>query len=292
MGTLSALVPVAERSLVYASAARLQRDLAWPADHTPLDPMLVRRVCFVVTAIAPRLPPDRLGVLARYALWSILLDDRLDAPGADPAALDRLCRAVAAATRGNADTDDPLTATLAGILDEVSRRDPSGAAAGRFGAALRDAVAAGVDHARLARAVVAGATAPTAGGYLAVAARSVNYLSFGYALLAVGRDPPSRVVLDRLDFPLRHAARAVRLANDLRGVARDRAEGTLNVLDLRTADGRAVTPQLVTRGIARRRRAHDAALRRLTAPHLAGAARALTRSLRLALDLYRLTDLR
>jgi hypothetical protein len=88
----------------------------------------------------------------------------------------------------------------------------------------------------------------------------------------------------------------VRLANDLRSAARDRAAGTLNVLDLRTVDGRAVTPRLVAGEIGRRRRAHDGALRRvadpLTDPDLAGAARALTRSLRLALDLYRLTDLR
>jgi hypothetical protein len=289
---MSALVPVAERPLVYAGAARLERDLGWYAAGTPRDPGLVRRVCFVVTAIAPRLPPDRLAVLARYALWSILLDDRLDAPTPDLAALDRLRHAVAAATRGSPDPGDPLTATLAGIIDELSGRDPSGAAVGRFGAALRDAVAAGVDHARLARAVAAGAAAPTAGRYLAVAARSVNYLSFGYALLALGRVTPPGAVLDRLDLPLRHAARAVRLANDLRGVARDRAAGTLNVLDLRTADGDAVTPRLVARGIARRRLVHDAALRRLTGPDLAAAARTLTRSLRLALDLYRRTDLR
>ncbi|MGH3682236.1 MAG: terpene synthase family protein, partial [Natronosporangium sp.] len=134
---------------------------------------------------------------------------------------------------------------------------------------------------------------PTAERYLAVAARTVNYHSFGYALLLAGPDPPANATVDRLEPALWDAACAVRLGNDLASVRRDRAARALNVLDLRVRDGGPVTTRRsVRRRIARHARAHDQHLSSLTTPELAGPARSLTRCLRVSIGLYRHSDLR
>jgi hypothetical protein len=257
----------------------------------------------VVAAIAPRLRYDRLAVLARYARWSILLDDRLDRPEPDPRELAELREAVAAVTAGRPAPRSPGSAAaeavpelLGGILAELAALaglEPAGAGVGRVGAELRDAVTSGVAHALLGRAVAAGQQpAPTAGQYLAVAARTVNYRSFGYALLALAGAGPaagSRAAAAAVDRALWHGAGAVRLANDLRSVDRDRSEATLNLLCLRTRSGGTVTAEEVRAAIDRRVRAHDLALA------LAGpgpAAPLLGRCLRLSVGLYRWGDLR
>lgn len=301
MDTLSALVPPVERLLVRTKLAQLRRDAAtggWPTHHQPCSG-IAERVSTVVTAIAPQLPQERLSLVVRYGLWSIMLDDQIDGPVADPAALDRLRDAVAAVTAGHpAGRGDPLMRGLAAIIKELSRYDRTGAMLVRFGAALRDAVAAGIDHALLGRAVRRGmAQAPTAERYLQVAARTVNYRSFAYAMLAVVIGGLSSAALDRLEPALGHAAHAVRLGNDLRSVTRDRAESTLNVLSLRTAAGAPVTPRYVLQEMDRHLQAHHDELDPLTepaqdAPDLSLPARTLARSLRLSVGLYRLTDLR
>ena len=303
MGSLSRLVPARERAQVRARAARLYHGAdrrGWPG---PARPELCRRVCFVIAAIAPRLRYDRMAVLARYARWSILLDDRLDRPEADPHELAELAGAVAAVTAGRpaprppgSAAADPVPELLSGILAELAELAglaPAGAGVGRVGAELRDAVASGVAHALLGRAVAAGQQpAPTAGQYLVVAARTVNYRSFGYALLALAGTGPAaggRAAAAAVDRALWHGAGAVRLANDLRSVGRDRSEATLNLLCLRTRSGVEVTAEEVRAAIDRRVRAHDLVLA-LAGP--ATPARLLGRCLRLSVGLYRLGDLR
>jgi Terpene synthase family 2, C-terminal metal binding len=291
MEPLSGLVASHERALVRVTAAQLYQDaceLAWPG---PWQPELHRRICFMVAAIAPGLPYQRLSALARYARWSILLDDRLDGADPDPAALDRLQQAVTAVTRAKWTGPDPVLALLARILDELARYDRSGAAVARVGTELRDAVASGVEHALLSRAVIRRRQPPpTAEQYLAMAARTVNYRSFAFALLAAGSDVWTVPAPPTIDRPLWHAAYAVRLSNDLRSVERDRAEQTLNVLCLHTAAGAGVTPRFVRAQIGHRLRAHDDALAGSVEPGQVGAV--LTRGLRLSVGLYRLTDLR
>lgn len=307
MGSLATLVSRGERPRVRAAADRLHREAGRRCPASP--PRLRRRVCFVVAAIAPHLSHDRLAVLARHALWSFRLDDRLDdqldprlddrldprldAPGAGAEPLARLAAAVTEVASGRpAGRGDPLLAELAGTVAALSRYDATGAARARFGDALRDAVTAEVAQARLGRAVAGGAwRPPTAEEYLAIATRTVNYRSFAYALLAVAAPPLAGGLLDRVDPALWHAARAVRLGNDLRSLERDRGDpAALNVLELRTAGGSPVTRHHLQAEIDRSLRAHDAAL----AP-LAGAGAvvpALRRCLRVSVGSYRRTDLR
>jgi hypothetical protein len=243
-----------------------------------------RRICFVVAAIAPTLPPRWLSLLARYALWSFPLDDRLDASGLDPDSLARTRDAVVQVTSGSRAPGDPLLVALVRILDEIARLDRSGALVDRFAAAVRDAVEAGVEQVLLGRAVAGGAAAPpTPEQYLALGARAANYRSFALVLLAAVAGPVPPATLDQAEPALEHASRAVRLGNDLPSVARDRAQSVLNILDL------GVTRPWVVAEIDRYVAAHDDALASLDAE---AAVPALRRSLRVTIDLFQLTDLR
>lgn len=296
MVAVSALVPPSQHLLVRARAARLTRQALpgrWPLAHRP-GAGLARRVGVVVAAIAPWLPHRRQGLLARYALWTLLLDDECDRPDASLAQIDRLLGAVTAVVAGEetpaeeTPAEFPLAAELAAIVAQLRRCDPTGAGACRLGATLRQAMAAEAQHLRLAHAVAHGhAAPPTAEEYLAVAAHTVHYVSFAYVLLAAARIPANR----RFTEALWHAACAVRLSNDLRSVARDRAEGRLNVLSLSTAAGAPVSRPWVHHAIERHLRDHDRALMRLPRG-LADAAPTLRRCVRVSVGLYRHSDLR
>jgi hypothetical protein len=88
---------------------------------------------------------------------------------------------------------------------------------------------------------------------------------------------------------LEPAATAVRLANDLRSLDRDRAEGQLNVLILAEPDGSPGCADRVQSRIAELVGEH----RRMLAPVRNAAVRAvLTGSLDVALGVYRHADLR
>jgi hypothetical protein len=296
MGSLSMLVPRHERPLVRATAALLFARASQAGDSSPL----CRRTCYVIAAIAPELPLARLSILVRYGVWSVKLDDRIDGAGVDPGALGELRISVAGAlagrSRAGSGAGDALMTELSGIVEGLTGYDRSGECLAWFGGALQDAVATGIAHATLGQAVAAGeARPPTAEEYLAVAGRTANYDSFGYALLAVGAGSHSIIELSRVAPALGHGGAALRLGNDLRSVARDRAESTLNVLGLRTAAGSPVTPGYVRGEIERRMWAHDRVLGTLGQERGGPArtlARTLVRSLRTSVRLYRLADLR
>jgi Terpene synthase family 2, C-terminal metal binding len=292
MGMLASLVPGSDQPIVRAHVARLQqaaREQSWPG---PAAPQLRRRVCCVVAAIAPALPPRPLSLLARYALWSFVFDDALEAAGADPDTLARFRDEVAGIAAGSRQTGgDPVRVALSRMLDDLARYDPGGEVVRRFGDAVRDAAAAEVEQVLLGRAVAAGiAPPPTAEQYLALGARSANYRSFAFLLLAVVAGALPGSTLDRMDPALWYAARAVRLGNDLPSVARDRGRAGLNIVALRTAGGEPVTRQQVIADIDRYVRAHDDALAPLT--DAGPAVPALRRSLRVTVELFRMGGVR
>lgn len=292
LSALASLLPAAERSRVRDSAACLERMAREQSWHGAEPAALRQRVCFVVAAIAPALPPDRLSVLARYALWSFRFDDAIDASGAAPAALARVRDTVArVAAGGAADAGDPMQAGLARTLDDLARLDSGGALVHRFRVALRDAAAAEVEQVLLGRAVAAGsAPPPTAERYLAVAGRTANYHSFAFLLLAVVAGSLPAELLARLDPALEQAGRAVRLANDLRSVARDRSTSGLNIVDLCTAAGEPMTERRVVADIDRHLWAHHLAL--VVSDPAGPAAQALRRSLRVTVGTFRVSAVR
>jgi hypothetical protein len=299
MDALLDLVPSAERSTVTANARHLARsNRAWALDRLgAAGPGLCDNLAVTVAAIAPALGPPDLEPLVRLCLWTFLIDDRLDDPGADPARLRAVgARVQAALDAPPAHTGDPVVDTLTEVFAPLAARCPGGALVGRLRDELRAATAAGVVHAVLSRRVARGrAEPPPAEEYLDLAGRHINYRSFAVALLimldgavldgpvldgAAGREP--------LDRALEAAGRAVRLANDLRSVERHRREGNLNVLLLRHSDGTPVTRRAVQEEIERYARRHDASAAALGRPH----GPALVNSLRVSVGLYRLGQLR
>jgi hypothetical protein len=283
------------------AAPRLNRQaladdlLRWSTSTgTACEPQLAGRLAAVIAAIATyarsgpmqlretgpeqALDDDRQALLARYSLWMVQLDDRLDEPGADPAALRAFTEALAAEARSGAG-DGPLAEILAAFR--------------RYGdtthlvEALCDAMDAAVEQAARDPAVL-----PSPDEYLAVASRDINYRSFAHALvLLVGGTRPA-AVLRAVDAALEPASRAVRLANDLRTVDRDLAAGRLNVLSLRHPNGGPVRVATVVRQIADAVRHHDQLLGAKGLSADPAIAAALRNSLHVAIGLYRAGDLR
>jgi hypothetical protein len=283
-------MPPLDAAMVRVDADRLSGDLtrwAAPALGTRLDAVLVSRIAGVVAEIGSELERDRLALLARYSLWSVLLDDRLDAPAADPAVLRAFASRVCRIARGErpAPRVGFLGDTLVDLLVRFRSYDHDGALYRRLTAALCDAVRAAVDQARRGYE-------PTVAEYLEVGGRDVNYRAFAYALALLAGRPFTDAALDRLDAALVPACRAVRLANDVGSAARDRAAGRLNVLALRRDDGSPVTEALVWRAVDELVRRHDHRLAAMATPVLARPLAALSKSLRVAVGTYRSADLR
>jgi hypothetical protein len=248
----------------------------------PCEPRLADRLAAVIVAIVPEADASRQALLARYSLWTVLLDDRLDEPGADPAVLRALTEHLAAVARPDPDGagDEPLAQLLVELLGAFRRYGDTA----RLVEALGDAMRAGVEQASRDPGVL-----PALDDYLAVASRDINYRSFAHALVLLvgGSRPPA--ALRAIDAALEPASRAVRLANDLRTVDRDLAADRLNVLSLRHPGGGPVRVATVVRQIADEVRRHDVLL---GAVPDAVVAAALRNSLHVAIGLYRSGDLR
>jgi hypothetical protein len=281
--TLMRLVPDSERSAVTAGATRARADTAeWALARLGAPgPKLCANLATTLAAIAPALPAERLALLTRYCLWTFMLDDSLD----DPARTMDVVRAAADQLAGGS---GPVAATLAELLPLARPYDQAGLLP-RIVEAVREDVAGGVEHAVLSRRVASGETpAPTAEDYLDLAARSISYRSVSLLLLLLLDQHDSLLAyFGRVSDALTLGCRAVRLANDLRSAARHRAEGTLDVLALRTRSGDPVTPELATRWLVHHADAHDALL-----AHIPGCGPALIRSLRISVGMYRTGQLR
>ncbi len=269
-----------------------------------VDRRLVERLAAVVAAVALDLERDRLALLSRYALWTVFLDDRLDQPDADLDTLYGLRARVSAVACGDrpapAGTEqgpipdgDLLGDLLEDLLAEFRACADGAETLARLTDALCDAVRAGVEHAALGREVWLGRVRPpSVADYLAIASRDVNYRSFAYGLTLLCGERLDGAVLVRIDRALVPASRAVRLANDLRSVERDRAARRLNVLMLRADDGSAVRVAGVRRQIRDQVRRHDRLLRKIPVTDTKASVAALMNSLRVAVGVYRVADLR
>ena len=300
------LVPETERHTVTARANDLAEDLRrWGANlDATVSSRLADRLAITVAAIAPHLDLHRVTLLTRYSLWTYLLDDLLDNPTADPAALDTIVQQLSQRTSSdstritsNVSTSKNSTPDLESGLDELltamSAINGATVILERLTTALRDAMDADLQHRTLARQIRHGhAVAPAAEDYLAVASRHVNYRSFAYALALLTNPAHAEHLLPTIDAALTPASRAVRLANDLRSIDRDSREGGLNILQLRHEDGAPVSEQAVRHWI-------DAEMRLSTGMlHADPTAAAdkllitLENSLRIAVGVYSVTDLR
>lgn len=253
-----------------------------------VDRGLAGRLAEVVAVIAPDLPVHRLTLLARYCLWTFLVDDELDDLTADAAVLTELAdRLTTVARTASAGSMPPhvLETMLAELIESLRAAAAAPTLLTRFADALCIAIDTGVQHTLHAKEIRQGrAAAPTVVEYLAVAGHHVNYRSFAYALLMLAGPDPAADLGTRTDMALIAASRAVRIANDLRSVDRDRAAGRLNIMLLPSSA--AANVGALERQVDRYVRLHDHLLPDVTQ------AGVLRRSLRVAVGIYRVTDLR
>lgn len=271
-----------------AQAFRLDRQLGW---QPGVGWRVRRRMCLQVAAVAPHLASARLAVLVRHRLWSYQLECRVGGAGADPATLRRFRDGIdAVVAGGRRHPDDPLLLEFAHLRRALSRYDRAGAAVRWYGASLRDSVAAAEDQLWLERAAATGAApALTAERYLELAARTIDYRGYAYALLALVGEELTSPQLHSIDAALWHAAYAVRLATDLDRVREAGLGADRNVVGLPTATGQEATPGYVWDATDRHVEAHDAVLSTLTGlgaiPEVSSLA--LTRCLAQTIRLYR-----
>jgi hypothetical protein len=297
MDALLLLLPPEQRPLVRAKSVLLaERARAWVgAIHPQLGTRLCDSLALTVPAIVPTLGHEPLWVLVRYSLWCYLLDELLDAPGADRAELHDVGSSVLAALvgTGGAEHQDPLGRELAEIIAEFRALGRGDALLRRFVDAVADGVAAGLKHAEQSRRIARGEVRPPlAVAYLDVASRHIHYRSFALGLLLVIGEAPSGAMLDRLDLALGSACRAVRLANDLCTVGKDQQEGSLNILSLPTRDGGSVAPRAVQREIRQQVQRHHELLSDVSDLGLNASSEALANSLRIAVGVYSIADLK
>lgn len=258
------------------------------------------RLAAAVTAAAPGLAPDSLSLLARYGLWTVLLDNDLDRTDQHPAALWELTNRVCGIARGARPAPhDPLGTALADLLGELRRTtlargvDGKGLLLSRMTDSLCDAVNTGAEHTLHAGQIRLGTKRPpTISAYLALASRHVNYRSFGFVHVLLIGEPVTAAATDLIDTALMRASLAIRLANDSRSVARDRLEGRLNAFTLADETRARISSAYAWRQIEAVTAHHD---RLMTILDIAGApatAAALRHSLHASLRLYRAGDIR
>lgn len=292
MSAVLRLIPEDERPAVERAALRVAgENWEWAAVHIgSTSAGLSDNLAYAVAAIAPSLDTERLRLLHRFTLWTFLLDNLMDDPKADPNQLRAIEADVLRTLDGKpAERDDDLTRTLNELYDVLCGYEAD--AVTRFIHALRDDIAATTDHAVWSRHVASGDTRrPNLDEYLELAAGSINYRSVACALLMlldIG-------VIDEsiADPALSSAARAVRLANDLRSARRHKKERTLHVLGLRDRDGRAVTSEVVADLIDQHVLTHDELLAALAGPDSVAARAVLVRGLRISVGVYRVGQLR
>ncbi len=297
MNRLLALVSRSDRSGVDALAERLREDVRNWADpaYSGLGERLVRSLCVTVASIAPKLGPEKAGLLVRFSMWCYLVDDRLDRPDVPALRLDQLGRTIQSTLRTQRaiPPDDPVATELAAMLGELRAHAPDRELVARFSEELGDGVLAAVEHAKLSRRIVrSAARRPSAEQYLDVASRHIHYRSFALCLLILCGEKPTPDAMGLVEEALSSASRAVRLMNDLRTARKDGREGSLNILALRTRAGRRTSVEQIERQVEHHMRVHDVLLDAASALGLRKtSASVLANSLRVAVGVYRITDL-
>jgi hypothetical protein len=293
MGSVIAAVRRHERSLVRAQALRLDRLVGW---RPGVSWRVRRRVCVQVAAIAPQLASARLAVLVRHRLCFYRLERQVAAAGGDLATTRRLRRGVEAViSGGDSYPEDALLLELAHLRRTLSHHDPGGRMVACYGGSLRDSITAAAQLRAQRDAATAAGRSLTAERYLELAAHTVDYRSFAYALLALAGEELTGPQLQSIDAALWHGAYAVRLASDL-SEAGGRRRGPLtdqSVVGLPTAAGQVATPGYVWDATDRHVEAHDAVLATLTGLGAIPAAStlALTRCLTQSIRLHRQFEL-
>jgi len=198
----------------------------------PLNPKLSQMCCACAAYVAPWLSLSGLYAAAQTLLWIFAIDTYTDGPEHGPDVRDEIARLHAVAHGGGGTDEDVLTQALGEIRDSVAGLRWGAVLESRWQRAADDNLTGSLFEFEAAQDVSRGLPAPALPDYLMQASGSIALSLVAIALWADMPDPGLPDLLEVLDPVLADASLALRLSNDLRGHAREQAEGTLDALTL------------------------------------------------------------
>ena len=177
--------------------------------------------------------PDELSPCMRFCVWMYLLDYFVDEqPGITDAHLSTLQQRIDLAMTGLDALEEPrfLEQSLASILNELAQSPAAPALMSTF----REQIAR-----ELAASVALHRFDPAQGmaSYLPLATQCVNHISCCLSLVLALGEPLTTAQGNAVMEVLQPAARAIRLANDLRTHGKDQAEGRPHALAFDWTEG-------------------------------------------------------
>jgi len=281
-----------ERARVMEVGELLAEDgLRWFAPVASLLPERnFRNIGPIIAAAGAPLEAEALTPCSRFCMWMYLLDYYADeVPGVTVPYLEELHGRVESVLAGTTPADSPkpfLETSLQELLTDLAASPAAPALLAIFkGQIIREI--AGTRTIRSMSQRAAAGQRPTMDQFLVPATQCVNHISCSMSLLFSLGAPLSDRDVELLHPALLEAARAVRLANDLRTHGKDDAEGLLHCLSF------GWTPEQVTGEIQASLTRCNAALdQAITAGGPARSAEALRRLTRIGVEIYGVTDIR
>jgi hypothetical protein len=206
----------------------------WMAEQgDAFNPKHANVYCLTSAFTSPWLGVNTLHLATKIWSWLTAVDDVMDALHVDSddvhASADR-CRRILDGDRPVA--SDQLAAALAEIRDELTTYPLFHQLAPLWRDTVEQLITAMQFERRASDAVAAGGAPPDLDEYLEQARESVGIMMYVVSLWSTMDEADLPDYVDQLLPPLREAALAVRLGNDLRSSAREQTSGTLNALML------------------------------------------------------------
>jgi hypothetical protein len=222
------LDPAAAAQVCALSMTTARAAQSWAAKHGVVTPDIASPIAMSAAFAAPWRHPDELAVANRIGHWTMWLDELIEIADSDIAVADLAERCGAVATGDDPGRHDSTTLALADIHGMLVTAPLWPALSALWQDALARLINAHGQQRVFARDLAAGRP-PAASRYLADTC-GVELCWMSHLIASEGPD-----VLDDLSpllAALKSADQAIRLANDLSTIERDRRDGDVNVLML------------------------------------------------------------
>lgn len=222
----------AERVGIFTLAEQVSgRVQEWARPYGVFEAQRFATTGLTMAAAAPWVPVEALATMAALTLWIFTVDDWLDRGVLAPA--ERRARVgeyAAVAAGAGPPGRDPLARALCDIGRELAARPLWGALAPVWATACRAMLTGMVAECEAGERVRAGGAWPSLRTYMEHGVESIGVRLYLVGAWAVVGGPGTAARLPQLRRLARSAGRALRLANDLRTLPRERQEGNANVL--------------------------------------------------------------
>lgn len=233
MNRFLAGLPGEERARIAALTERVTDFLdGWAHPYRVLRPARFPAVALAMAATAPWLPLEDLCDLATIPTWIYGIDEALDLRWLPPGRRRACARHYAALAAGAppGPREEPLAAALVDMRARLERRALWPALRACWAGASRALLDGMVFECEAGERLRAGGGAPALTAYVRHGAYSIGVPLYLAGAWIVAGDPEAPRHLPALLRMARVAGRAVRLANDLRTHAKERAEANSNLL--------------------------------------------------------------